>query len=90
MRVTRGYLDNVSVNKVSAYETEMLGELRSAGASILASIKDKKALNDDIEAKLNAFLDGFSKGYVATRSCLIREEGDYAKFKGLQNAYCLR
>jgi F-type H+-transporting ATPase subunit alpha len=62
---TRGYLDNVSVNKVSAYEVEMLGELRSAGASILASIKDKKALNDDIEAKLNAFLDGFSKGYVA-------------------------
>ncbi len=62
---TRGYLDNVSVNKVSAYETEMLGELRSAGASILAAIKDKKALNDDIEAQLNAFLDGFSKGYVA-------------------------
>ena len=62
---TRGYLDNVAVNKVSAYEIEMLGELRSAGASILASIKDKKALNDDIEAKLNAFLDGFSKGYVA-------------------------
>lgn len=62
---TRGYLDNVSVNNVSAYETEMLGELRSAGASILSAIKDKKALNDDIEAQLNAFLDGFSKGYVA-------------------------
>jgi F-type H+-transporting ATPase subunit alpha len=62
---TRGYLDSVPVNKVSAYETEMLGELRSAGASILASIKDKKALNDDIEAQLNEFLDGFSKGYTA-------------------------
>jgi F-type H+-transporting ATPase subunit alpha len=62
---TRGYLDGVAVNKVSAYEIEMLGELRSAGASILAAIKDKKALNDDIEAQLNAFLDGFSKGYVA-------------------------
>jgi len=62
---TRGYLDGVAVNKVSAYETEMLGELRSAGAGILSAIKDKKALNDEIEAQLNAFLDGFSKGYTA-------------------------
>ncbi len=62
---TRGYLDNVPVNKVSAYEVDMLGELRSAGASILAAIKDKKALNDDIEAQINAFLDGFTKVYSA-------------------------
>lgn len=62
---TRGYLDNVAVNQVSAYEADMLTELRSAGASILAAIKDKKALNDEIEAQINAFLDGFSKGYTA-------------------------
>ncbi len=62
---TRGYLDNVPVNKVSAYETDMLGELRSAGASILAAIKDKKALDDKIEGEINAFLDGFTKGYSA-------------------------
>jgi F-type H+-transporting ATPase subunit alpha len=62
---TRGYLDNVPVNKVSAYETEMLAELRSAGAGILAAIKDKKALDDKIEGDINAFLDGFGKGYTA-------------------------
>lgn len=62
---TRGYLDNVAVNQVSAYEADMLTELRSAGASILAAIKDKKALNDEIEAQITAFLDGFSKGYTA-------------------------
>jgi hypothetical protein len=39
-----GLLTGVPVNKVSAYESEMLGELRSAGAGILAAIKDKKAL----------------------------------------------
>ncbi|MBL8641313.1 MAG: F0F1 ATP synthase subunit alpha [Alphaproteobacteria bacterium] len=61
---TRGYLDNVAVNQVSAYEADMLTELRSAGASILAAIKDKKALNDEIEAQINAFLDGFTKGYA--------------------------
>jgi F-type H+-transporting ATPase subunit alpha len=62
---TRGFVDSVPVNKVSAYESEMLGELRSAGAGILAAIKDKKALDDKIESELNAFLDGFSKGYTA-------------------------
>jgi F-type H+-transporting ATPase subunit alpha len=62
---TRGYLDGVPVNQVSAYEAELLTELRSAGASILAAIKEKKALNDDIEAQICAFLDGFTKGYSA-------------------------
>ncbi|MCB1558228.1 MAG: F0F1 ATP synthase subunit alpha [Alphaproteobacteria bacterium] len=62
---TRGYLDGVPVGKVSAYEAELLTELRSAGASILASIKEKKALNDDIEAQICAFLEGFTKGYSA-------------------------
>ena len=62
---TRGFVDSVPVNKISAYESEMLGELRSAGAGILAAIKDKKALDDKIESDINAFLDGFSKGYTA-------------------------
>ncbi len=62
---TRGYLDNVPVNNVSAYEAEMLSELRGRGAAILATIKDKKALNDDLEGQINSFLDTFTKGYVA-------------------------
>lgn len=62
---TRGFLDGVPVAKVSAYEAELLSELRSAGASILATIKEKKALNDDIEAQISAFLDGFTKGYAS-------------------------
>lgn len=62
---TRGFLDGVPVAKVSAYEAELLSELRSSGASILATIKEKKALNDDIEAQISAFLDGFTKGYTS-------------------------
>lgn len=65
---TRGYLDNVAVNQVSAYEAEMLAELRSSGAGILAAIKDKKALNDEIEAQIIAFLDGVGKGYAARQA----------------------
>ncbi len=62
---TRGYLDNVPVGKVSAYEAELLTELRSSGASILATIKEKKALNDELEGQICAFLEGFSQGYVS-------------------------
>ena len=65
---TRGYLDNIPVNKVNAYEAEMLAELRGRGANILASIKDKKALNDEIEAQINDFLDAFTKGYIARQA----------------------
>ena len=53
------------VNKVNAYEAEMLAQLRTAGAGILADIKAKKALNEELEAKISTFLDDFNKGYVA-------------------------
>ena len=32
---TRGFLDNVAVNQVSAYEAQLLSELRSGGKGIL-------------------------------------------------------
>ena len=60
---TRGYLDGVPTNNVSEYEAELLAELRSAGAAILAAIKEKKALNEEIESQISAFLDGFTKTY---------------------------
>jgi F-type H+-transporting ATPase subunit alpha len=61
---TRGFLDGVDVNKVSAYEAALLVELRSAGKNILKSIREKKALDDKIEAELTAFLDAFTKGFA--------------------------
>ncbi|MDD3019608.1 MAG: F0F1 ATP synthase subunit alpha [Alphaproteobacteria bacterium] len=62
---TRGYLDSVPVGKVSAYEYELLSELRTSGSSIVATIKEKKALNDDLEGQISAFLEGFTQGYVS-------------------------
>jgi F-type H+-transporting ATPase subunit alpha len=63
---TRGFLDNVPVDQVSNYETRMLEELRSGGKDILATLRDKKALDDALEAKINAFLDQFGKGFGGT------------------------
>jgi F-type H+-transporting ATPase subunit alpha len=58
---TRGYLDGIPVAKVTAYENELLAELRGRGAGILEQIRTKKALDDAIEGELKAFLDGFTK-----------------------------
>ena len=56
---TRGFLDSVAVNDVNAFEKQLLTELRSAGKSILESIRTKKALDEAIEKELNDFLTGF-------------------------------
>jgi len=60
----KGYLDNVPVNKVRAFEEQYLSEIRSAGADILDAIRTEKVLSDDSEAKLKAFLDKFAKTFA--------------------------
>ncbi|MBI2234703.1 MAG: F0F1 ATP synthase subunit alpha, partial [Micavibrio aeruginosavorus] len=60
---TRGYLDGVAVNQVSAYEAQLLTELRSGGKAILDVIRTKKALDDAIEKDLNAFLGDFTSRF---------------------------
>ena len=60
-----GYLDGIELSKVTAFETAYLGEIRSKGADILAAIREAKEVNDDIKAKLTAFLGDFTKTFVA-------------------------
>jgi F-type H+-transporting ATPase subunit alpha len=61
---TRGYLDKVPVDQVSAFEARMLADLRASGADILADIREKKALDESIENRLNAFLKTFAQDFV--------------------------
>lgn len=61
---TRGYLDTVSTDAVNEYEQRMLEDIRANGEDILKDIREKKALDDDIEKRLGAFLDGFTQGFV--------------------------
>ena len=60
----KGYLDKVAVNKVNDYEKKLLGELRSRGQDILTAVRDSKDLSADVEGKLKAFLEDFTKTYV--------------------------
>jgi len=62
---TRGHLDDVPVEAVSKFETEMLDFFRNAKADILAEIKEKEALDDALSGKISAAIDEFKKGFQA-------------------------
>jgi F-type H+-transporting ATPase subunit alpha len=62
---TRGYLDAIPVNSVTKYEADLLRLLRTDGKDILDDVRSKKALSEETEKKLVAFLDKFSKGFTA-------------------------
>ena len=60
---TRGYLDKVDVGKVGAFERQLLGEMKSEG-EIIGSIRDSREIKKDVEPKLVAFLDDFTKRFT--------------------------
>jgi len=59
-----GYLDALPLANVSRFESGLLDHMRSAGATILATIRDEKAISDDTKAKLTAELDGYAKSFA--------------------------
>ena len=60
----KGYLDKVDTKDVTRYEHALLGELRSKGADILATIRDEKALSEETEGKLAKFTEDFTKSFA--------------------------
>ena len=61
---TRGFLDKVPVDKVVAYERQMLGELRASDTGILDAIRDAREIKKDVEDKLTAFLTDFTRRFT--------------------------
>jgi F-type H+-transporting ATPase subunit alpha len=61
---TRGYLDPLPVSAVGKFEQSLLTALRDE-KEILGAIGKEKAVSDDSEKKLVAFLDSFAKSFVA-------------------------
>jgi F-type H+-transporting ATPase subunit alpha len=58
---TNGFVDNVAVENVRQWESDYLDYLESAGAELLATIRDKKALDDDITGRLRSVSDEFNR-----------------------------
>ena len=61
---TNGYLDAIPVNKVTAYEAEMLSYLHDKHADVLEAIRTSKDFSDDSKSKLKAALDTFGKQFA--------------------------
>ncbi len=62
---TRGFMDDVPVDAVLKFESEMVEFLRNSKADVLNGIAEKKVLDDDLEGKLKAAIEEFKKGFRA-------------------------
>ncbi len=62
---TRGHLDNVPVNKVAEYETQMLNFIERKYPDILSEIKEKKVISDDLDQKMKSALEEFAGVFTA-------------------------
>jgi F-type H+/Na+-transporting ATPase subunit alpha len=60
-----GYLDNIPVNKVLAFEKGLLSALHAKHQDILDTIASEKAISDSTKEKLTAAIDGFAKTFAA-------------------------
>ena len=61
---TRGYLDAIAVADVQRYEKELIRTLHADHQDLLGEIEAKQALSEDIESKLKAVLETFSKRFA--------------------------
>ena len=62
---TRGFMDDVPVASVQAFERDFLDFIRGAKSSILDDIVARKVLDADLEARLKDAILEFKKGYNA-------------------------
>ena len=58
-----GYLDNVNVEKISQFESELTNLIKSSHKDILRSIREEKVLSDSTEEKLKKVIQDFLKTF---------------------------
>ena len=66
--VTNGYLEQIEVEQVSAYEEELHRLLDTRRPEILKSIRDTKMLTPENEAALKEFLTEFTAEFQSSHS----------------------
>ena len=62
--VERGYLDDIALNKIGAFEAGLLAHARIHYAELIAKINATGDLNDEIEAGLKKIAEDFKANYV--------------------------
>ena len=65
---TNGYLDDVPVEKVRAFEAEFISFLESNYKDILTDLSTKKVLSDDLKATLNGAIKKFKESVFSGKA----------------------
>jgi F-type H+/Na+-transporting ATPase subunit alpha len=60
---TRGYLDNIPIDSVPIYEQQMLAFVERKHPEILAELKDKNFISDELDQKMAAALKEFGETF---------------------------
>ena len=62
--VNKGFMDDVDVKKVLAFESGLHQYLKTSHAALLKKIEDTKQLDKDAEAEMTAALTSFKKSFA--------------------------
>ena len=68
---TNGYLDEIPVSDVRAYEDDLFRFLDTRFGNVLAAIRDKKTLDDETKGQLQAALKEFGEQFKASRAAAV-------------------
>jgi len=60
-----GYLDDYPVTVARRYEAEMMAFMESSHSGLLAEVRDKKAIDNELQAKIKGALDEFKGQFAA-------------------------
>jgi F-type H+/Na+-transporting ATPase subunit alpha len=67
---TNGYIDDLPIDQVRDFETELYKYLDAINPNLTKSIEEKKTLDDALKADLKKTLDDFKKTFVASRQAV--------------------
>jgi len=65
---TNGYMDNVALSDVRAFETELYRFIESRQPQVFSGIREKKQLDDQLKGALTAVVAEFAKDFAARKS----------------------
>ncbi len=65
---TKGYVDRLPVESLAQYEQELYRHIDEKHPEIWTTIREKKAITDDLKPKLEAMLKAFTDGFVPSKA----------------------
>ncbi|MEJ2696228.1 MAG: F0F1 ATP synthase subunit alpha [Candidatus Sulfobium sp.] len=60
---TQGFVDDVPVESISKFQEDLVRYMNDRKAEVKKELEQKKAIDDDIKAKLTAAIEDFKKGF---------------------------